>query len=387
MMHFRSVIMNVDRPFSSRPAASPIYPATVYALADLDALERISSGSEEGYIYARDRHPNGEMLAREIARLENAQWGVVTASGMGAIVASVLALVKSGDRVLASDQLYGRTTQFLGQELGRLGIETIWCDACSLPVVDELLTQRPRLLVVETISNPLLRVADIPKLAEMCRRSDCILLVDNTFATPTLVRPLDLGAHLVIESLTKMIGGHSDGTLGIVVGNDQSLNREIAAQATIWGMPGSPFDCWLTQRSLPTLSLRVHQAGNNAKGLADWLIDQKGVNKVIYPSRSDHPDCELARRLFSGPPGNVITFEIDGGRDAVNRFMRTCPTIPFCPSLGDVATTCSYPAGTSHRYLDAATRQRLGITDGMIRLSVGIEPMEQIQERLAPGLN
>lgn len=378
--------MSVDRSFSSHPVAPPIYTSSVYALTDLDMLERISSGAEAGFIYARDNHPNAALLGQELAKLENGQWSVVAASGMAAIVATVLAVVKGGDRIIASDQLYGRTTQFLGQELARLGITTTWCDTSNLQTVEAALKDAAQIVIVETISNPMLRLADIEKLAELCHRSNSLLLVDNTFATPTLVRPLDLGAGVVIESLTKLIGGHSDITLGVAVGKHEDLGKNVATRATIWGMPASPFDCWLAHRSLPTLALRVRTACENAAQLSDWLSQQKNVTRVIYPGRSDHPDFELAQRLIAGPPGNMITFELPGGRAAVNQFMKRCPGIPFCPSLGDTATTCSYPSGTSHRYVDAETKQRLGITDGMIRLSVGIESLADIQKHLASGL-
>jgi len=379
--------MDPDRPLGlSRPAAPPIYPASVYTIDDVDTLDRIVEGRAEGFIYARDRHPNAQQLADALAVHESARWGLIAASGMGAIVGTLMALLRQGDRVLASDQLYGRTTQFLNQELSRFGVETVWVDTSSLAAVRATFAARPRVLLVETISNPMLRIADVEQLAGLCSRYDCALVVDNTFATPVVARPLEYGAAICIESLTKLIGGHSDVTLGAAFGNDDNLHKQLGVVFSVWGMAPGPFDCWLAQRSIPTLQLRVLAAGKNATGLAEWLRGQPGVTRVIYPGLPDHPDYTLAGRLFPLGSGNMVTVELEGGRAAVNRFMRRATAIPFSPSLGDTRTTCSYPAGTSHRYVDSADKKRIGITDGLLRLSVGIEPFEDLCREVKRGL-
>ncbi|MBX7103278.1 MAG: aminotransferase class I/II-fold pyridoxal phosphate-dependent enzyme [Gemmataceae bacterium] len=370
----------------SRPVAPPFHPSSVYAIPDLDCLERISDGTDLGYIYARDNHPNGIALAARLAELECAAWGVVAGSGMGALTATMLAMLKAGDRIVASDQLYGRTSQWLGQELARFGVTTTWVDSSDLPAVRSALATPTRVLLVETISNPLLRVADIPRLAEAAHARDCALVVDNTFATPVLCRPIEYGADVSIESLTKLIGGHSDVTLGAAFGSDRNLRPQVALVASVWGMSPAPFDCWLTLRSLPTLALRVRSAAANAREVAEWLRHRPDVRLVAYPGLKDHPDFELAGRMLDGAPGNMVAFELQGGRSAVNRFIRKATGIPFCPSLGDTGTTCSYPAGTSHRYMNPAEKVRLGITDGLIRLSVGIEPLDAIIRELSRGV-
>jgi cystathionine gamma-synthase len=362
----------------SRPVASPIYPSTVYALPDLDALERISAGDEVGFTYARDGHPNAADLASRLAKMEGASWGLIASSGMGAMTATLLALLKSGDRVVASDQLYGRTAQWLGEEIARFGVTTSRVDVSRLDDVRAALATPVRVLLVETISNPLLRVSDLSRLAELAHSRGATLVVDNTFATPVLCRPLELGADVVVESLTKLIGGHSDVTLGAAFGNSVQLGATLAKTASVWGVPAGPFDCWLLLRSLPTLALRAKAAASNAQQLAQWLGQQSGVSRVIYPGLANHPDHDLAKRVMTGPSGNMVAFELVGGRQAVNGFMRRATGIPFCPSLGGTATTCSYPAGTSHRFVDKAEKARLGITDGLIRLSAGIEPFEEI---------
>jgi cystathionine beta-lyase/cystathionine gamma-synthase len=358
----------------------------VYALPDLDALDAIYAGGP-GFIYARDGHPNAAHLAGQLTKLERAAWGVVTGSGMGAVTAGLLALVSAGDRVVASNRLYGWTTKLIRQELHRFGVRTTVVDASDLDAVRAALEEPARVLLTETISNPLCRVSDVPALADLAHRAGAKLFVDNTFATPVLCRPLELGADLVIESLTKMIGGHSDVTLGFLGGTDPELRPTASAVVSTWGLAANPFDCWLADRGLATLDLRARAATANAARIADWLASQPGVSRVIYPGRADHPDHDLAKRLFPDGYGHVLCFELSGGREVVNRFLRSATGIPFSPSLGHVTTTCSHPDTTSHRYDSPAEKRRQGITDGLIRLSVGCEPADVIEAELAKGLS
>jgi cystathionine beta-lyase/cystathionine gamma-synthase len=369
----------------SAPLVPPLYTSSVYTLPDLDALDRIMNAETPGFIYARDGHPNARQLAAELAARHAASWGVICGSGMAAISALVLPLVGQGERIVASNRLYGRTTQLFKEDLARFGVQTDLVDANDLDAVRAALAKPARLLFVETMSNPLCRVVDIEELARLAHAADCRLAVDNTFATPVLCRPLDLGADLVMESLTKMIGGHSDITLGFV-GGRRDLLPEVSRAVSVWGLASNPFDCWLTLRGLPTLALRMKAASANAQALADWLVRQRGVTRVVYPGRDDHPDYALASRVLMGGYGHMLCFELDGGREAVNRFMRRAKGIPFSPSLGHTATTCSHPATTSHRYASPAEKRRQGITDGLIRLSVGVEELGHIQEEMARGL-
>jgi cystathionine beta-lyase/cystathionine gamma-synthase len=368
----------------STPLSPPLYQSSVYCLPDLDALDQILNAERPGFIYARDGHPNARQLAQELAALESASWAMICGSGMAAISATLLATIQQGDRLIASNHLYGRTTQ-LYQELNRFGVQTSFIDPRDPKQVQSALDQPAKALLVETMSNPLLSMSDIGALAEMCHERSCLLIVDNTFATPVLTRPLELGADFVVESLTKMISGHSDVTLGLVCGVTDML-AQVAQVVSIWGLAANPFDCWLALRGLATLSLRVRSACANAAILADWLAQRPGVNRVVYPGRTDHPDHDIACRILGGAFGNMLAFELEGGRDAVNRFMRNAKGIPFSPSLGNTTTSCSHPATTSHRYVSPAERRRQGITDGLIRLSVGIENVEQIQREIARGI-
>jgi cystathionine beta-lyase/cystathionine gamma-synthase len=369
----------------STPLVPPLYQSSVYTLPDLDALDRIYNAEASGYIYARDAHPNGRALAAKLAALEGGTWALVTGSGMAAISAILLPLLQQGGRVVAGNRLYGRTLQLLTQELSRFGVTTTYVDVNDLDAVRRALETPARVLFVETMSNPLLRVPDLPRLAELAHARNCVFVVDNTFATPVLARPLELGADLVMESLTKIIGGHSDVTLGVVCGKGE-LQTEVTQTASIWGLACNPFDCWLTERSLPTLSLRLRASSANAAALAEWLATRPGVSRVVYPGRPDHPDHAVASRLFGGVFGHMLCFELAGGRDAVNHFMRRAPGVPFSPSLGHTTTTCSHPGTTSHRYTSPAEKARQGITDGLIRLSVGCEELEAIKTEMAEGL-
>jgi cystathionine beta-lyase/cystathionine gamma-synthase len=369
----------------STPLVPPLYQSSVYILPDLDALDRIMNAEAPGFIYARDGHPNARQLADQLAALEGASWAVVCGSGMAAISAVVLATVSQGERIVASNRLYGRTTQLFKEELPRFGVEATLVDVNDLAAVRAALDRPAKLLFVETMSNPLLRLVDVAALAELAEERGCRLVVDNTFATPVLCRPLELGADFVMESLTKMIGGHSDVTLG-VLGGRADLLAETTRTVSIFGLASNPFDCWLAQRGLATLPLRIKAASANAAALADWLAAQPGVSRVIYPGRADHPDHVLAGRLLSGGYGNMLCFELEGGREAVNRFMRLAKGVSFSPSLGNTTTTCSHPATTSHRYVSPAEKRRQGISDGLIRLSVGVEELEDIRAEMAKGL-
>ncbi len=369
------------------PLVPPLYQSSVYTLPDLDALDAILGDGEPGFIYARDAHPNARLLAQRLAELEHARWGVVCGSGMAAISALLLATVQQGQRVVASNRLYGRTVQLLEQELKRFGVATEFVDCNDLDAVALALDKPTRVLFVETMSNPLLRIVDIPALAKICRQKGTRLVVDNTFATPVLTRPLDLGADIVMESLTKMIAGHSDVTLGTVCANDADLLPQVNAAVSIWGLSANPFDCWLAERGLSTLNLRLRNAAANAGLLADWLTQQRGVKRVVYPGLPDHPEHALAGEILQGAYGNMLCFELEGGRAAVNRFMHQASGIPFSPSLGDTSTTLSHPGTTSHRYVSAAEKRRQGIGDGLIRLSVGIEELEAIQSEIQKGLS
>lgn len=368
------------------PLVPPLVPSAVHTFPDLDALDAAYNSTPPGFIYARDGHPNAAALTAQLNALHGATWGSVTGSGMGAISAAVLPRVRSGDRIVASDSLYGKTNR-LFRELERFGVWTEFVDVCDLSALAATLNrERAAVVFVETISNPLCRVCDLPAVADLAHTAEAMLIVDNTFASPVLFRPLDCGADVVMESLTKIISGHSDVTLGYLGGSDATFGAAAVAGVSTFGLSANPFDCWLTLRSLETLDLRVDFAADNASEVADWLATRPEVSRVVFPGRPDHPDAAVAAKLLPRGPGHMLCFELPGGRAAVNRFMRAAPGIPFAPSLGHTGTTVSHPDTTSHRYETAEAKAGKGITPGLIRLSVGCEPLGKITSELERGL-
>jgi cystathionine beta-lyase/cystathionine gamma-synthase len=360
------------------PLAMPIYMSSVYRCQDPAQAEALLSGTLPGYAYSRDGHPNADQLAARCCELHGAEKAAITASGMGAMALALLSQMSSGDHLVVSNQLYGRSQLLLTVEAARLGLVPTLVDACSPPAVEAALTPRTKLVVVETITNPLLRVSNIEALAAAAHRVGAVLLVDNTLAGPIVCRPLEHGADLVLESLTKSMNGHSDVLLGLLCGKASRWERVPNVLST-FGLTSSPLDCWLTSRGLETLALRMTRACNNALAVANHLATATGpIATVHYPGLPDHPDHALARRQFQGGFGSLVTFTLKGGLKAAEAFIAAAKHIPFCPSLGETCTTLTHPASTSHRALKPAERQALGIHDGTIRLSVGIEAAESI---------
>ena len=369
----------------TRPLSQPLWLSSVWQCADPDQADHLLGGETAGHVYQRDGHPNADALAERCRQLHGAEQAVIAASGMGALAVAVLSQLQAGDKIVYSDQLYGRSAHLLGSELRRLGIESVAIDASDLAAVEAAMTDRTRWIVVETIANPRLRVADIAALAELVHRRRGQLIVDNTFATPLLCRPLQLGADLVLESLTKMMNGHSDVVLGLLCGRG-ALWERVPATLSTWGLTSSPLDCWLAQRGLATLSLRMERAMHSALQVARYLQQQPAVEKVDYPGLPSHPDHDLATRQFAGRYGSIVTVHLRGKRQAATSFIRAATDIPFAPSLGEVSTTLSHPASTSHRSLTTDQRKALGIGEGTLRLSIGIESTEFVTDAIGRGL-
>jgi cystathionine beta-lyase/cystathionine gamma-synthase len=270
-------------------------------------------------------------------------------------------------------------------EAGRYGIQSTVIDATDLAATAAAFTNRTRLVVVETITNPLLRVPDLAALADLTHRREACLLVDNTLAGPAICRPLALGADLLVESLTKAMNGHSDVLLGLLCGRG-ALWQRVPDALSIWGLTSSPFDCWLASRGLETLALRIERASTTALEIARFLTTQRAVEAVHYPGLDEHPDHAVAKRQFGDRFGPVVTFTLVGGATAAEAFIAAAARIPFCPSLGEVTTTLTHPASTSHRTMTDAARTTLGIHPGTIRLSVGIESPEFVRDAIAEAL-
>ncbi len=372
------------------PQVEPLQLASVRRMESPKAADGALDGTSSRFVYRRDGHPNDRALADQLARLHGATRCVLTAQGMSSLAAVALATLNSGAKAWIAQELYGKTHKLFRQELARWGVDCQVFDPTCSQELDRLGGQKASLVVVETISNPCLCLPDLQRLSKIAHDSGALLLVDNTFASHLICRPLELGADLVMESLSKIVCGHSDSMLGMVCGRDNSLMASIASTISSFGMASSPLDCYLSQRGLATLGLRLARACETAAELAQVLSNCPSVLKVNYPGLSDHRQHELARRQLCGGFGWMLTFDLAGEiREAECRIEKLMTSIPFCPSLGDVQTTVSHPASTSHRGIAIEERQRLGIFPGTVRVSCGAEPtqwvVEQFLKAIQPG--
>ncbi len=376
-----------DKPvlLTTQPMASAIYPTSVWICNDTDQAEQLLSGEQAGYVYQREHHPNAAALVDKVLELHGAEQAVITSSGMAALAAAMLSQLAPGDHLVVGNQLYGRSLMLLTQELDRWGISCTTVDTCDLASTRQAMTHATKLIVVESISNPCLHVADITALAELAHAQGAKLLVDNTFATPVLCRPIELGADFVLESVSKMMNGHSDVMLGLLCGRASDWQR-VPLVCSVWGLASSPFDAWLALRGLVTMHLRVERACSTAQKAAEFLETSPQVERVLYPGLAGHSQHTLATQQFGGRFGSIVSFHLRGGRAAADAFIAAAPAIAFCPSLGEASTTLSHPESTSHRSLSSSQRMALGITGGTIRLSIGLESVEFVLEHLAAGL-
>ena len=362
----------------STPVVTPLSPSVVYASDTPDALDAQYDGSAFGYTYAREGHPNADLLARRIAAMEGAETGVMTGSGMAAVAAVLMGLTQTGDHVVGGSQLYGRSLRLMSEDLPRLGVQSTLADPTDLAAFAAAFRPETRIALIEVVSNPTLRVADLDGIAALCRERGVLLAVDNTFTTPRAVQPLARGADIVLHSVTKLLAGHSDVTLGWVTARDAQVLNRLRVFSVTTGMTASPYDCWLAERGLLTFDLRFDRAQDTAGRLAAHLAGHPGVVRVLYPTRADHPDAARAQELLRGQGCNMVTFEIAGGRPAANALARAAEGIAFAPTLGDVGTTLSHPASSSHRALDTGGRAAIGISEGTFRVSVGLEDPESL---------
>nr|WP_085791336.1 aminotransferase class I/II-fold pyridoxal phosphate-dependent enzyme [Roseivivax jejudonensis] len=371
---------------ASAPVVTPIMPSVVYASDTPDSLDAQYEGRAQGHTYAREGHPNADILARRIDALEGVEGGIVTGSGMAAVTAALMGLLSAGDHVLGGDQLYGRSLRLMREDLPRFGVETSLADPTDLDAFAAAVRPETRMVLIEVVSNPTLRIADLDGIAALCRDRGILLAVDNTFTTPAGITPADHGADIVIHSVTKLLAGHSDVTLGWVWARSPEQRKAIYDFAVTTGLTPSPFDCWLAERGLATFALRYAAAQDNAAALAAHLAGRDGVARVLYPTRDDHPDARRAQAVLRGQGGHMVTFDLDGGRSAANAFAKGAEGLAFAPTLGDVGTTLSHPASSSHRALTPEGRAAIGISEGTFRISVGLEDRAALLAAIDAGL-
>ncbi len=345
----------------------PIFQTAKFCYPDAAAADRAATGV--GYLYSRHGNPTVNAFESAMADLEGADAGLGFASGMGATAATLFALADGGE-VLMSEGIYGGSIE-LARDLGpRHGFTTRFVAGWNNDAVGAALTPKTRVLMVETLTNPLLRISDLPSLAKLCWARGVLLVVDSTFASPHLCRPIEHGADVVIHSVSKYVGGHGDLIGGVVLGPHKLVDR-VRRYRTLLGASMDPFTAWLSARGLRTLSVRMNKACENALGLAYALGKMRGVLRVVYPGLDTHPDHLRARYLLEAP-GAIVTFELKDGK-AARRFYDRVRVIGRAASLGDVSSVLTHPATFSHKGLPPAERKRTGITDGLLRLSVGLE--------------
>ena len=361
-----------DVPSASRPLTPPIYQTNVYVFEDMETVEAVWEHKAPGFVYGRYGTGNHAMLEELVAALEGAEEGVACASGMGATTALLLGLFEAGDHLVSARDLYGSTAAFLGREGRRLGVETTFVDATDPTAIVAALRPGTRAVFVEALSNPLLRLVDLAGLAPELRRRGVELIVDASLASPAVLRPIEHGATTVMHSLTKFIPGHGDVTGGIVLGRREPMARVREAMIRA-GTNLGPFDAWLAVRGARTLGVRLERQSQTALALAGHLEGHRAVARVYYPGLPSHPQHALARRLMPGPMGAMLSFDLAAGALAVERFMARARLMEFAPSFGDVSTTWTYPARTSHRRVSDEDKAAMGIGPGLVRVSVGLE--------------
>ncbi|GAA4372704.1 aminotransferase class I/II-fold pyridoxal phosphate-dependent enzyme [Hymenobacter koreensis] len=371
---------------SITPKITPIYQTSVFKFQDLDELDQYFQDTSSRYLYSRNGNPNSDELVNAINQLEGGAGAVATSSGMSAIFASILAYCQTGDHVLCAADIYGGSAALLNTELSRMGITVTYVPFEQLYSLGQFVQPTTRLLLAETISNPLLRVADLRRLATECHNLGLKLVVDNTFATPLLTKPLSLGADISLHSVTKYLAGHSDVTAGAAVAADPEVAARLKQIGVFYGLTLSPMESWLAVRGLKTLRLRVREHCHNAQAVAEMLQQHPGVRAVYYPGLPDHAQHALAKEQGGGMFGGMMSILLEDDQEAVSGFMRRCQRFPFAPSLAGVDSSLSYPLGTSHRALTPEQQRDLGITLGLVRLSVGIEPAEELVEDLRQAL-
>ncbi len=375
-------------PADFTPVTTPIWPTVGYLYESMDDLDAVFDGDKRGQIYLRYSNPTVEAFEAAIADLEMADAAQAYSSGMAAIHAALLAAgVKAGTAVVAALDIYGATFSLLNSLFKSMDVTLRMVDVTNHAEVESAMKETGAVvLYAETISNPLLKVADIPALAELAHRYGASLLVDNTFASPYLFNPIVLGADMSIHSATKYISGHGDVLAGVVATSGENKKKLFELNKLVGSVLG-PFEAWLALRGLKTLPLRMKQHCQNAQQTAEWLVKHPRVAKVNYPGLAEHPQHALAGKLFGDRYGGMLSFEIKGaGKAEVYRFMEALDVCLPATTLGDVYSLVLHPATSSHRSLTSEQRAQVGISDGLVRLSAGIEAVEDILSDLEGAL-
>lgn len=363
----------------------PIYQSSTFAFKSTQEGADIFAGRKEGYFYTRLGNPTSSALEREMAFLEGGEAALATSSGMAAISTVIFTAVESGENIVAHNTLYGGTHNLFREFLPNLKIEVREVDATNPENIERVMDKKTRLVYIETPANPTLQIIDIAALAEIAHRRGALLVVDNTFATPYYQRPIKFGADIVVHSATKYIGGHGDTVAGVIVGPKEFIKKAKTQILRDTGAVISPFNAWLLLRGLKTLPVRMERHSENAMRIAQFLSFHPKVSRVWYPGLRIHPQHELAKRQMDGF-GGMVTFELKGGRKAGEVLMNSVKLITLAVSLGDVDTLIEHPATMTHSSYSQEELEEMGITEGMVRLSVGIEGVDDLIADLSQAL-
>lgn len=362
--------------------SEPIFATSSYVFSSAAEAAARFSGKEPGNIYSRFTNPTVRTFEQRLAAMEGGERAIATASGMAAIATVAFGLLKSGSHVICSRGVFGNTTLLFQNYLAKFGVTTSFVGLTDIAAWQAALRPDTRFLFLETPSNPLTEIADIARLADIAHRNGSLLIVDNCFCTPALQRPLALGADIVIHSATKYLDGQGRCVGGAIVGPDELLEKEIFPFLRTGGPSMSPFNAWVFLKGLETLALRMKAHSENAVALARWLENCEWVERVYYPGLSSHPQHELAASQQSGG-GGIVSFEVRGGRAAAWKLIDATRLVSITANLGDTRTTITHPATTTHGRLSDAEREAAGIRDGLVRVAVGLETLEDIQRDLS----
>ncbi|MFO7581631.1 O-succinylhomoserine sulfhydrylase [Guyparkeria sp.] len=372
-------------PTPEREHGEPIFTTSSFTFESAAQAAARFAGDEPGNIYARFTNPTTRIFEERLAAMEGGEDCVATASGMAAILSTFMALCQAGDEVVISRQVFGTTNVLFDKYLAKFGLVVRWVDLTDWAQWETAVTDRTSLLFIETPSNPLTEVADIRRLAELAHAHGAALVVDNCFCTPALQRPLELGADIVIHSATKFLDGQGRAIGGAVVGDAERVGKEVRGFLRTCGPTMSPFNAWIFAKGLETLNLRMEAHSRHAREVADWLVAHPKVAKVHFPGLADHPQADIIAAQQSGP-GAIVSFVVEGGRDAAWQVIDRTEMLSITANLGDTKTTITHPASTTHGRLSPEARVEAGIDEGLVRLSVGLESPRDIIADLAKGL-
>lgn len=365
--------------------AEAIFPTSSFVFASAAEAAARFGGTEPGNIYSRMTNPTVRYFQERLAALEGGDSCVATSSGMSAVLAVMLAFLKAGDHIICSNSVFGTTTVLLQNYIQKFGVQVSFVALTDLSAWERAFQSNTRLLFAETPSNPLTEIVDIRELSDLAHRHNSLLVIDNCFCTPALQRPLELGADVIVHSATKYLDGQGRALGGAVVGDAERVGKDVFGVLRSGGVAMSPFNAWIFLKGLETLKIRMKAHCEQALALASWLSEQAEIERVYYPGLSSHPQYELAKKQQTDF-GGVLSFVVKGGQEAAWRLIDNTQILSITANLGDTRSTITHPATTTHSRLTAEQRAEVGIEDGLVRISVGLESLNDIQRDIKHGL-